>query len=72
MMAGMDGVEFLDRFRQLPEHVRTPVLIWTMKDLTHAETERLRAAAQAVVSKNGNSPSTVVEQLSGAACREAS
>jgi hypothetical protein len=44
--------------------VRTPVLIWTMKDLTHAETERLRAAAQAVVSKNGNSPSTVVEQLS--------
>ncbi|HSN30859.1 MAG TPA: response regulator, partial [Kofleriaceae bacterium] len=64
VMEGMDGVEFLDQFRQLPEHVRTPVLIWTMKELTHAETERLRAAAQAVVSKNGNSPSTVVEQLS--------
>ena len=64
VMDGMDGVEFLDQFRQLPEHVRTPVLIWTMKDLTHAETERLRAAAQAVVSKNGNSPSTVIEQLS--------
>jgi len=63
VMDGMDGVEFLDRFRQLPEHVRTPVLIWTMKELTVAETERLRVAAQAVVSKNGNSPSTVVQQL---------
>ena len=63
VMDGMDGVEFLDRFRQLPEHVRTPVLIWTMKELTAAETERLRVAAQAVVSKNGNSPSTVVQQL---------
>ncbi|MBV8761503.1 MAG: response regulator [Deltaproteobacteria bacterium] len=64
VMEGMDGVEFLDQFRQLPQHERTPVLIWTMKDLTEAETERLRAAAQAVVSKNGNSPSTVIEQLS--------
>ena len=42
VMDGMDGVEFLDRFRRLPEHVRTPVLIWTMKELTAAEHERLR------------------------------
>ena len=33
VMPGMDGVEFLDRFRRMPEHLRTPVLIWTMKDL---------------------------------------
>ena len=63
VMDGMDGVEFLAKLRQLPEHVRTPVLIWTMKDLTAAEHERLRQAAQAVVSKNGNSASTVVQQL---------
>jgi PAS domain S-box-containing protein len=63
VMDGMDGVEFLDRFRRLPEHARTPVLIWTMKDLTAIEHEQLKQAAQAVVSKNGSSPSTVVQQL---------
>jgi CheY-like chemotaxis protein len=63
VMDGMDGVEFLDRFRRLPEHARTPVLIWTMKDLSASEHERLKQAAQAVVSKNGSSPSTVVQQL---------
>jgi CheY-like chemotaxis protein len=63
VMDGMDGVEFLDRFRRLPAHARTPVLIWTMKELSASEHERLAHAAQAVVSKNGNSPSTVVQQL---------
>jgi PAS domain S-box-containing protein len=63
VMDGMDGVEFLDKLRQLPEHARTPVLVWTMKDLTDAEAVRLRQAAQAVVSKNGTTPATVVQQL---------
>ncbi len=59
----MDGVEFLDHFRRLPEHARTPVLIWTLKDLTPAEQVKLRDSAQGVVSKSGDSPSTVVAQL---------
>jgi PAS domain S-box-containing protein len=63
MMPGMDGVEFLDHFRRMPAHARTPVLIWTMKDLTAAEHEQLRQSAQGVVSKNGNTPSTVIAQL---------
>jgi PAS domain S-box-containing protein len=63
VMDGMDGVEFLDKLRQLPDHARTPVLVWTMKDLTDAEAVRLRQAAQAVVSKNGTTPATVVQQL---------
>jgi PAS domain S-box-containing protein len=63
MMPGMDGVEFLDRFRRLNGHLRTPVLIWTMKDLTSAEQAQLRQSAQGIVSKNGNTPSTVIAQL---------
>jgi PAS domain S-box-containing protein len=63
VMPGMDGVEFLDRFRRIPQHVRTPVLIWTMKDLTAAEREQLRHSAQGIVSKNGGTPSTIVAQL---------
>jgi hypothetical protein len=34
-----------------------------MKDLNDGELERLRQAAQAVVSKNGTTPATVVQQL---------
>jgi PAS domain S-box-containing protein len=63
LMPEMDGVEFLDRFRRIPAHARTPVLIWTMKDLTRAEHEKLRESAQGIVSKHGNTPSTVVAQL---------
>ena len=63
VMPGMDGVEFLDRFRRIPEHMRTPVLIWTMKDLSETEREQLRISAQGVVSKHSCTPSTVVAQL---------
>jgi len=63
MMPEMDGIEFLDRFRRLPAHARTPVLIWTMKELTESEQARLVETAQGIVSKNGGTPSTVVAQL---------
>jgi CheY-like chemotaxis protein len=64
MMPEMDGIEFLDRFRRLPAHARTPVLIWTMKDLTESETARLLQSAQGVVSKTGTDTlSTIVSQL---------
>jgi CheY-like chemotaxis protein len=61
MMPGMDGIEFLDRFRRIPAHLRTPVLIWTMKDLSASEQEQLRHSAQGIVEKSG--VATVVEQL---------
>ena len=64
VMPGMDGVEFLDHFRRIPQHERTPVLIWSMKDLTAAEQEQLRQSAQGIISKSGDrTPSTVVAQL---------
>ncbi|MDB4959149.1 MAG: Histidine kinase [Myxococcales bacterium] len=63
VMPEMDGVEFLDRFRRMPAHERTPVLIWTMKDLSADEHAQLRQTAQGVVSKNQGGPSNVVAQL---------
>jgi CheY-like chemotaxis protein len=63
MMPEMNGIEFLDRFRRMPAHARTPVIVWTMKDLTESEAEKLRHSAQGVVSKNAQTPSTVIAQL---------
>nr|HEX4318604.1 response regulator [Kofleriaceae bacterium] len=62
IMPGMDGIQFLDALRALPEHARTPVVVWTMKDLSVAERERLGRSAQGVVAK-GDSPLGVVHQL---------
>jgi len=63
MMPEMDGFEFPDHFRRLPAHAATPVLVWTMKELSDPEQERLRLSAQLVVSKTECTPSTVVSQL---------
>jgi CheY-like chemotaxis protein len=52
-MPGMDGFEFLERFRGMPEGRNTPVIVWTVRDLTSADHERLAAWAQAVVQKGG-------------------
>jgi CheY-like chemotaxis protein len=51
LMPEVDGFEFLRRFRRTAPGRRTPVIVWTMKDLTPAERDRLREAAQAVVEK---------------------
>ncbi len=63
VMPEMDGIEFLDRFRRLPQHARTPVLIWTVKELDAAECARLAQSAQAIVVKGQATASNVVEQL---------
>jgi PAS domain S-box-containing protein len=51
LMPIVDGFEFLARFRMLPETAGVPVLVWTIKDLTKGELEKLRSSAQAVVQK---------------------
>jgi PAS domain S-box-containing protein len=51
LMPSMDGFAFLERLRTLPEHARTPVMIWTVKDLSTAERQHLHDVAQAIVQK---------------------
>ena len=51
IMPGMSGFEFLERFRDQPHNRDVPVIVWTAKDLSLGEEERLRGRAQAVHNK---------------------
>jgi CheY-like chemotaxis protein len=53
LMPDMDGFEFLARLRQDPVTRDTPVIVWTMKDLTTDDRDKLRRLAQEVVTKGG-------------------
>jgi CheY-like chemotaxis protein len=63
LMPEMDGFEFLDRFRRTEAGARTPVIVWTVKDLTAEERVRLRTSAQRVVQKGAGEVSALVEEL---------
>lgn len=62
LMPGMDGFEFLERFRHTPQGRRTPVIVWTAHDLTGQALERLEASAQAIVSK-AHGADALIEEL---------
>ena len=66
MMPGMDGFEFLERLREDPRHVDTPVVIWSLKELTRNEELRLAASASAVVTKQGGPPAVLRRPTSAA------
>jgi CheY-like chemotaxis protein len=63
IMPQLDGFEFLDRFRRTEAGQRTPVIIWTVKDLTSYDQARLRKTAQAVVMKGSDGAAGLVREL---------
>jgi CheY-like chemotaxis protein len=63
LMPGMDGFEFLRRFRLTDTGRHTPVIVWTVKDLTNAERVRLQASAQASISKGAGSSEALIAEL---------
>jgi CheY-like chemotaxis protein len=63
LMPGMDGFDFLDRFRSTPQGHATPVLVWTAKDLTSDDYRRLAASAEGVVLKRQGGAGPLVEEL---------
>ncbi|NUP13014.1 MAG: response regulator [Polyangiaceae bacterium] len=62
VMPGVDGFEFLVRFRANRANRRVPVIVWTMKDLTGEESTRLRASAQGVLQK-GQGTADLLDEL---------
>jgi PAS domain S-box-containing protein len=65
VMPGVDGLEFLSRFREVSANRDVPVIIWTMKDLTSEDHRKLRRLAQGIVEKNNWRPNTFLDQLRG-------
>jgi CheY-like chemotaxis protein len=63
LMPGMDGFAFLRAFRDRPEHRRTPVIIWTVKDLSPEEHGRLRQSAQSVVPKASTDRAVLLDEI---------
>jgi len=61
LMPGADGFEFLTRFRSTAAGRRTPVIVWTNKDLTLEDRTRLRVCAQAVVPKGAGANALIQE-----------
>jgi CheY-like chemotaxis protein len=63
LMPGMDGFEFLDRLRASPATRHTPVLIWSVKDLSTHEQTRLSRSVQAIVRKGHGGIPALLEDL---------
>jgi PAS domain S-box-containing protein len=62
-MPVMDGFEFVERFRRIPHCRRVPVVVWTVKDLTREDYERLQQSVQTIVGKGQNGGASVVAEL---------
>ena len=63
LMPGLDGFQFLAKLRQSPAHKDIPVVVWTTKDLSTDERERLRSSAQIILQK-GLGPAHLANALS--------
>jgi CheY-like chemotaxis protein len=63
LMPEIDGFEFLDRLRVIPNYRNTPVIVWTNKDVTARDRERLKHAAQAIALKGSDGVNDVLREL---------
>jgi signal transduction histidine kinase/CheY-like chemotaxis protein/CHASE3 domain sensor protein len=61
-MPGIDGFEFLKRFRATVSGQRTPVIVWTARDIDQKDMRRLKSLAQAIVPK-GDGALALLEEL---------
>jgi CheY-like chemotaxis protein len=63
LMPEMDGFEFLDQLRNLANCKDTPVIIWTAKEITTMERERLKSAASSIALKAGGGIEALLREL---------
>jgi CheY-like chemotaxis protein len=63
LMPGVDGFEFVTRFRAMPAGRHVPIIVWTGKDLDAADRRRLQSSITGLVSKNAGGSHALVEEL---------
>jgi PAS domain S-box-containing protein len=63
MLPGMDGFTFLREFRRREHCSHVPVLVWTVKDLTSEERDKLLSNAQAIITKGKDRRGTLLATL---------
>jgi CheY-like chemotaxis protein len=68
IMEGMDGFEFIAHAQQLAHARSIPVVIWTAKELSQEDRQRLTRSAEAAVV--GASPATLVDQIRAALAQQ--
>jgi PAS domain S-box-containing protein len=63
LMPAMNGFEFIERFRKLPNCAGVPVLVWSVKDLTAREREMVQTSASAFVTKGSGDGGSLLHEL---------
>jgi DNA-binding response OmpR family regulator len=63
LMPGADGFEFIERFRRESHGSHVPIVVWTVKDLTAQEHDRLQSFATAIVLKRDGGVKTLLMTL---------
>ena len=63
MMPEMDGFEFLERLRLMPDFVATPVVVLTAADLTQMDRNRLNGGVEQIIQKNGLSRQHLLSEI---------
>lgn len=63
LMPGVDGLEFLRRFRLTDYGKRTPIIICTSQDISDVDRSRIKASVAAVIQKGGGSMNTLIAEI---------
>ncbi|HEX6242554.1 MAG TPA: response regulator, partial [Polyangiales bacterium] len=61
-LPGVSGVDLIGHLKQLPNSARTPIIVYTGRELTRAEDAELNRVAQSVIVKDVRSPERLLEE----------
>jgi CheY-like chemotaxis protein len=63
LMPGLDGLEFLQRFRKTEYGKKTPVIICTSQDVTDVDRSRIKASVEYVIQKGDGSMKELLSEV---------
>ncbi len=63
MMPEMDGFEFLEKVRELPQAAESSVIIVTAKDLTSSDLDRLNGGVQRIIQKGNHTSEGILREI---------